>query len=192
MVLGVPDAVLTQAVGLIAGFTIDLRPGRLDEAIVRVDVGDTDRQPAVRHGGATRGFHLVVRRSPMEPNGGIAVADLGVDDRAVVEPVQSARGEAERLDQEVVGRLNVLVDEDGDDRRRGGVRSGLRSGHSSMHCAPFVVRCTPRAPRCWTGTMLETPEEMADLQALLDASMAPPAPTCATSSPTSAGSPPCT
>ena len=36
--------------------------------------------------------------------------------------------------------------------------------------------------------MLETPEEMANLQQLLDAGEPPPARTCTTSSPTSAGS----
>ena len=43
------------------------------------------------------------------------MAHLGVHDGAVVETVQAPRGEAEHLDEEVVGRLYVLVDEHGDD-----------------------------------------------------------------------------
>src|ERR1700722_16462945 len=38
--------------------------------------------------------------------------------------------------------------------------------------APASPGRTPRAPRGWTGPMLETPEELAALQDLLDASMA--------------------
>ncbi len=120
---------------------------------------------------STRRVHLDLGRHLVQPNGGIAVADLAVDNGAVVEPVQPARGEAEGADQEVVGGFDVLVDEDGDD----GGRWGRAHVYNSAPCA--VLLYTPcahllRAARCWTGPMLETPEEMENLQALLDASMA--------------------
>jgi hypothetical protein len=42
-----------------------------------------------------------------------------MDDAAVLGPMQAARGEAKRSDQEVMGRLDVVVDENGDDRGLG-------------------------------------------------------------------------
>ena len=42
-----------------------------------------------------------------------------MDDHAVLGPMQAARGEAEGLDQEVMGGLDVVVDEDGNDWRLG-------------------------------------------------------------------------
>ena len=54
MVLGVPDTVLTQTVGLVGGLAFDPRPGRLDAGEVRVDVGNTDGQPALGHRSVTR------------------------------------------------------------------------------------------------------------------------------------------
>jgi hypothetical protein len=53
----------------------------------------------------------VLRRDAVEPDGAFAGPDLTVHDRAVVGPVQPARGEAEGTDKEVVGRFDVLVDE---------------------------------------------------------------------------------
>ena len=75
-------------------------------------------------------------RLPVQPDGGVAVADLGVHDGAVVEAVQAAGGEAEHLDEEVVGRLNVLVDEDGDDGGLGGGVVGHGHG-STMRAGGF-------------------------------------------------------
>ena len=93
-----------------------------------------------------------------------------MDDRAVVEAVQSARGEAEGLDQEVMARFDVLVDEDGDD-------GGRRGRASSDHFAPSVVRCTPCGAATARNPVLNWrpcsrhPKNWTTLQSLLNASM---------------------
>src|SRR5271154_2777299 len=130
-----------------------------------------------------RRVHLALGRDAVQPNESVAVADLAVHHGAVVEPVQAAGGEAEGPDQEVMGRLDVLVDEDGhDDAGRRGRRAGGVVGRShgstlpEPECACLGRQLTAVPARqtawCWTGSMFETPEEMPTLQALLDSSMA--------------------
>ena len=80
----------------------------------------------------TRGDHLVLGRHPVQPDRGVAVAHLGVHDRPVLEAVQAPGAQAEGGDEEVVGRLDVLVDEDGDDGGLVGVGPvGVVGGHTS-------------------------------------------------------------
>ena len=102
--------------------------------VVGVDVGDDDRRGRRGQCGPAGRGHLVLGRHPVQPDGGVADAHLAVHDGAVVESVEPAGREAERPDEEVVGRLDVLVDEDGDDGagRRGGVVSWCGHGlHSA-------------------------------------------------------------
>ena len=107
------------------------RPPRA--GVVGVDVGHEDFEAAVGHRSAPGRGHLVLGRHRVQPDGGVAVAHLGVHDGAVVGPVEAARGESERADQEVVGRLDVLVDEHGDD---GGLGGGvIGRGHGSTMCS---------------------------------------------------------
>ncbi len=86
----------------------------------------------------------------VQPDGGVTVAHLGVHDGAVVEAVQAPRGEAEGPDEEVVGRLDVLVDEDRDDGvpgGGGGVAGEAHDAHSAAARSPVLDWAHARDPR---------------------------------------------
>lgn len=116
MVLRVPDAVFAQSVRLVGRGTIDAGPSGLTAGMVGVDVIHDHFEPSVRLRGAPGRRHLVFLGYRMQPNSGISHPDLPMDRSAVIGPMQAARGEAERLDQEVMRGLDVLVDKDRDDR----------------------------------------------------------------------------
>src|SRR5580704_14948570 len=139
VVLRVADAVLAQSVVLVRRFAVDPRAGRLGVRKVRVDVRHDHLEAA---GGSRRAFwrgHLVLRGDRVEPDGAIAGPDFAVHDGSLVGAVQTPGGESEDADQEVVGLLDVLVDEDGEHGRTahglavGGVLGG---GHDTTMRAP--------------------------------------------------------
>lgn len=120
MVLGISGAVLAQAVWLICRGTIDASPSGLTAGIVGVDVFHDHFEASVRLRRAPRCRHLVFFGYGMQPDHGVSDPDLAVDHGAVLGPMQAARGEAERPDEEVMSGLDVVVDEDRDDSGLGG------------------------------------------------------------------------
>ena len=59
--------------------------------------------------------HLVLLGYRVQPDGGVTDPDLPVDNGAILCAVEATRCESECPDQEVVGCLNILVHQDGND-----------------------------------------------------------------------------
>lgn len=128
MVLRIAGPVLPQAVRFVCGRVLDVGARRLALGVVDVDIFDGDLEASVRLAAPARRRHLMIRSHRVQPDGSLPEPDLPVDDVAAVIPLQPARCEAEGPDQEVMSRLDVLIDQDWDN---GNPWSVLLSSHQS-------------------------------------------------------------
>ena len=114
MVLRIAGPVLPEAVRFVCGWVLDVGARRLAMGVVDVDIFDGDLEASVRLAAPSRRRHLMIRSHRVQPDGSLPEPDLPVDDVAAVVPLQPARCAAEGPDQEVMSRLDVLVDQDRD------------------------------------------------------------------------------
>jgi len=128
MVLRIAGPVLAQAIRFVRGWVLDVGARRLALGVVDVDIFDGDLEASVRLAARSRRRHLMIRSHRVQPDGSPPEPDLPVDDVAAVIPLQPARCAAEGPDQEVMSRLDVLVDQD---RDNGNPWSVLLRGHQS-------------------------------------------------------------
>lgn len=120
MAFGVPCAVLTLPVGHVRGLVLDGGSRRSGTGEVGVNVVDLDDEPGAGRVHGARGGEPVLSRDTVQPDRTITRVDLAVDLTAVVVAIDSSGPEPERLDEEVVGGLDVVVHEYGHDTLNGG------------------------------------------------------------------------
>lgn len=97
------------------GFLLDLCAVSARMLIVPIDVIDVDDKPRAGDIHRSRLGELVIGGHPVQPDGEGAGTNLGMNRLTLSIAIDTPASEPKRLDEEVVRRRDVFVDEDGDD-----------------------------------------------------------------------------
>jgi hypothetical protein len=111
----IPRAILALAIWLIDRLGIDDRTSRARALVVRVDIIHVHEETGIRHVRGERGIEPKFRGHAMKPNRGVPRADLAMDRLTFRISIHAAAIEAEGIDEEVVGRWDVLVSQNRND-----------------------------------------------------------------------------